>query len=98
MKEKFLTVLAATTDGTGIAYGIANIKEVLGVIVLVVSLFSTVLLTTLKVIDWYKKSKDPNSKGGEKITIDEIKEGIETIKEGIDTIKEETEKAKDKND
>lgn len=87
MKYKFLEVFSGTTSGAGIAYGIANFHEILGIIVLIASLVSTVLLTTLKVIDWYKKAKADG-----KITADEIKEGVEIVKEGVDNIKENAEK------
>lgn len=82
MKFRFLEVFSGTSSGAGIAYGIANVHEVLGVIVLIASLISTVLLTTLKVIDWYKKSKADG-----KITADEVKEGVEIIKNGVDEVK-----------
>ena len=82
MKLKFLEVFSGTTSGAGIAYGIANFHEILGIIVLIASLVSTVLLTTLKVIDWYKKAKADG-----KITADEIKEGVEIVKNGVDEVK-----------
>lgn len=82
MKYKFLEVFSGTTSGAGIAYGIANFHEILGIIVLIASLVSTVLLTTLKVIDWYKKAKADG-----KITADEIKEGVEIVKNGVDEVK-----------
>lgn len=82
MKYKFLEVFSGTTSGAGIAYGIANFHEILGIIVLIASLVSTILLTTLKVIDWYKKAKADG-----KITADEIKEGVEIVKNGVDEVK-----------
>ena len=87
MKFKILEAISGTSSGTGIIYGALNFDLIFGRIVLVASFVSTVLLTVLKVIDWYKKSKDPNSKGGEKITIDEFKEGVEIVKNGVDEVK-----------
>lgn len=87
MKFRFLEVFSGTTSGAGIAYGLANIHEILGIIVLVASLVSTVLLTTLKVIDWYKKAKADG-----KITADEVKEVVEVVKEGVDDIKDKADK------
>lgn len=91
MKSKVLEVLSGTSSGAGIAYGVANFHEILGIIVLIVSLVSTVLLTVLKVIDWYKKSKADG-----KITADEIKEGVEIIKNGVDEVKNHIDKKEDK--
>ena len=90
MKFRFLEVFSGTSSGAGIAYGIANFHEVLGIIVLIASLISTVLLTTLKVIDWYKKAKEDG-----KITADEVKEVVEVVKEGVDDIKDKADKGKE---
>lgn len=87
MKFKILEAISGTSSGTGIIYGALNFDLIFGRIVLVASFVSTVLLTVLKVIDWYKKSKADG-----KITADEIKEGVEIVKEGVDEIKENAEK------
>lgn len=82
MKYRFLEVFSGTTSGVGVAYGLANIHEILGIIVLIASLVSTIILTSFKVIDWYKKAKADG-----KITADEIKEVVEVIKDGVDAVK-----------
>lgn len=98
MKTKVLDAIITTADGAGIWYGIANIKEILGIIVLVVSLIGTTVKIALNIINWYKKAKEDGKITKEEIDegIGLIKDGFEVVKEGVDTIKQTAEDAKDK--
>lgn len=68
-------------------------QEILQIVSLIITILGGVIsFIVLPILNWYQKAK----KDG-KITVDEIKEGVETLQDGIEKTKEEIEKEQNKN-
>ena len=70
--------------GNGVMYLIswAQVEQALRIASFVLSIFISVLIIVSRIHDWWKKAKEDD-----KITKDEIKEGVTIITEGVEDIK-----------
>ena len=69
---KSMDAIETTLNGAGIVFGIANIQEVLGVVLLVLNILLIVIRFVLRLVQWYKKSKKDGT-----ITAEEIDEAVQ---------------------
>ena len=79
MKE--YNVIGDVLSGIGLVYGAVNVKEVLGIVLLVLNIFTILLRAGFKLWGWYKKSKEDGV-----ITKEEIDEAIQIISATKDDI------------
>ena len=82
---KSFDAVETALNGAGVVFGIANIQEVLGVILLSLNILLLVVRFVLRIIKWYKKSKTDGV-----ITPEEIDEAIQianATKEEIDDVR-----------
>lgn len=77
----------------GIVLGadVAQTKEILGIILIILNIIIVIVTTTLKVIDWYKRAKADG-----KITKDEIEEVTHIVNDGIEDINKNLESKPEK--
>lgn len=67
-------------------------QEILQIVSLVITILGGIIsFIVLPILNWYQKAKQDG-----KITVDEIKEGVETLQDGIEKTKEEIEKEQNK--
>ena len=79
-KELILGVIGSTLSATGTAL---QPQEVLQIISLVITIIGAIIsMIVIPLLTWFQKAK----KDG-KITIDEVKEGVETLHEGMKGVK-----------
>lgn len=76
MNNKVFEYVETALNGVGVAYGLDNIKTVLGIIVLSINIVILVTRGVLKFIAWYKKAKEDGE-----ITKEEIEEGLKILDE-----------------
>lgn len=92
---KWLSAIELALNGLGICVGLADIESILGICLLVVNIGIIVFRLIFRIVEWYKAAKDEKSDGGERITADELKEGLnilEDAKEGVENLKDSVEK------
>lgn len=82
MSNKIFSTISKTIDGIGLVYGITNIQEILGLIVLILSIINIVTSYVFKIIDKVKAGdyKGANDELGK--AIDEIEDKIDNDKKG----------------
>jgi len=74
------------TIGTSVGAGMST-EEIVSIILGVLGGISAIISICYTLYNWYKRVKSSDSAGGEKITKEELTEGVDIIKDGIDTIK-----------
>ena len=81
--NKWYNWLSEPLSIVGIFLGadVAQTKEILGIILIILNIIIVIVTTTLKVIDWYKRAK-----ADVKITKDEIEEVTQIVNDGIEDI------------
>lgn len=64
---------------------LAQAHEIIELISLIVTILGAILtFIVMPLLNWYSKAKKDD-----KITVDEIKEGVETLKDGIENVEKE---------
>ena len=78
--------------GNGVMYALTatQTKEVFEIISLILSIIISCLIVVSKIIEWYKKAKEDG-----KITVDEVKEGVDILSDGVNDIKNQVDKSKE---
>lgn len=90
MKKELIAGIVGTCI-TGVGTAIQT-EEVLRIISLVLTILGTIItFIVMPLINWYQKAN-----ADKKITLDEIKEGVEILEQGTEKIKEDIEKEKEK--
>lgn len=81
--NKWYNWLSEPLSVVGIFLGadVAQTKEILGIILIILNILIVIVTTTLKVIDWYKRAKADG-----KITKNEIEEVTHIVNDGIEDI------------
>lgn len=81
MKELLAGAGATILSATGTAL---QTEEILRIVSLIITILGAIIsMIVLPLLTWYK-----NAKRDDKITKDEIKEGIDTLQEGIEGVKD----------
>lgn len=70
---------------------LAQAHEIIEIISLIVTILGAILtFIVMPLLNWYSKAKKDD-----RITLDEIKEGVETLKDGIENVEKEIKDEKD---
>lgn len=72
---------------------LAQAHEIIEIISLIVTILGAILtFIVMPLLNWYS-----NAKKDDKITLDEVKEGVETLKDGIKAVEEEIKEKNEEN-
>ena len=82
----FKTTITGVIGTTLSSFGaLAQAHEIIEIISLVVTILGAILtFIIMPLLNWYSKAKKDD-----KITLDEIKEGVETLKDGFESVEKE---------
>ncbi len=85
-KLDFYTLIGSgVTTGSG-AGAFTTTDKALSIILMVVGILSAIITLIISLINLYEKAKKQDSDGGENITENEIKEGVDMVKDTVDEI------------
>lgn len=85
-KEVFGYVTAFISNGSFIVATQSELDALLYTLTLIVGLVAGLLSVAYTAVKWYQNARDLSSDGGRRITIDELKDGIEVIREEIENV------------
>lgn len=89
MKDNKVGVAGTVVSNASGIVLMAQAIDLMSVMVMFIGIVSGIISIIYNVVMWYKKATSENGDGGSKVTIDEVKEGIEKIDKIVKEIVEE---------